>query len=390
MTPLEPRPSPRSLRAPKLDPAVKSAATRLGGSVTSHDELYMRRALELARSAPFTSPNPRVGAVLVRDGDVISEGTHLGAGSSHAEAVALEGVDAAGATLYVNLEPCNHHGRMPPCAPAVADAGVTRVVVAIADPDDRVSGSGLQLLRDRGVEVVTGVLAQQAEWLNAPFLHHRRSGRAYVSLKLALTLDGHLAAPDGSSRWITGSETRRWVHRRRLEADAVLVGSGTVLVDDPSLTVREVPASRQPVVMVVDARGRVRSTARIFERGDVVMVTTMSCPHERQLEWKEAGAEVMVLPPLGDHVDLDALVIETGRRGMLEIFCEGGGALATTLIRQRLIDRLELHLGAKMTGEGGPAIGNLGVRTMADAVGFQLVDSAALDDDVVAVYRARA
>jgi diaminohydroxyphosphoribosylaminopyrimidine deaminase/5-amino-6-(5-phosphoribosylamino)uracil reductase len=263
-------------------------------------------------------------------------------------------------------------------------------VAAIADPDHRVSGSGFAHLRERGIEVVTGVLAEQAGWLNASFLHHRETGRAYVSLKLALTLDGRMAASDGSSRWITGAETRRWVHRRRLEADAILVGSGTVLADDTSLTVRELPAPRQPVAIVVDSRGRVAPPARIFERGDVVMATTMSCPHERQLEWKEAGAEVMVLPSLAERVDLDALVIEVGRRGMLEIFCEGGGVLATELIRRQLIDRLELHLGAKMTGEGGPAIGDLGVGTMDDALGFDLVESAVLGDDVVAVYKAGA
>jgi len=354
--------------------------------VTSHDQLYMARALELARSAPFTSPNPRVGAVLVRDGVVISEGAHMGAGSEHAEAVALGGVDATGATLYVNLEPCNHHGRMPPCAPAVAAAGVSRVVGAIADPDERVSGSGFDLLRQRGVQVDVGVLEDEAGWLNAPFLHQRRTGRSYLGLKLAMTLDGRLAAADGSSRWVTGEDTRRRVHRRRSEADALLVGSGTVIADDPSLSARYIDGARQPIVFVADARGRVPSTARLFQRDQVVMVTTVSSPHEQQLGWKEAGAEVLVLPAAPGGVDLDALIVEAGRRGLLEIFCEGGAALATSLLAQGLVDRLEVHLGAKMVGYGGPSIGDLGVTTMDDALGFELKESHGSAGDLIAIY----
>ena len=210
----------------------------------------MHRALALARSAPFTSPNPRVGAVIVKEGSIIGEGAHQGVGTAHAETAALEGAgDVRGATVYVTLEPCNHHGHTPPCAPALADAGVARVVVALEDPDDRVSGAGLELLRSAGVEVSTGLLEHQARLLNAPYLHHRTTGRAYLTLKLALTLDGRMAAPDGTSRWITGDDARDYVHRRRLEADAVMVGSGTVATDDPALTVRAVPAGRQPAAV---------------------------------------------------------------------------------------------------------------------------------------------
>ena len=205
------------------------------------DETFMARAIELARSAPFTSPNPRVGAVVVRGDSILSEGAHRGAGSAHAEAVALEGVDASGATLYVNLEPCSHTGRTPPCAPMVVAAQVARVVVANEDPDARVSGAGLELLRGAGIEVLTGVLAAEGEWLNAPFFHHHRTGRAYLTLKLALSLDGRLAAPDRSSRWITGDRARTRTHARRLEADVVMVGrcvwrnraTGKIVETDP-------------------------------------------------------------------------------------------------------------------------------------------------------------
>lgn len=356
--------------------------------MTDRDERFMTRAIELARSAPYTSPNPRVGAVLVRDGAIVAEGVHMGAGTSHAEAVALETADARGATLYVNLEPCVHRGRTPPCAPAVADAGVGRVVAAVADPDPRVAGRGLALLRDRGVEVTSGVLEQDAERLNAPYLHQRRTGRAFLTLKLAFSLDGRLGAPDRTSRWITGSLAREHVHRRRLAADAVMVGSATVALDDPSLTVRAIEADRQPAVVVVDGSGRTSPEASVF-RGhpEVIVATHPSVPHESQMRWKEAGAEVLVLPatrPVG--VDLDALLAYLGRRGMLEVYCEGGASLSTRLLSLGLVDRLELHHGATILGEGGPVIGDMGVRSMTDACRWALADCEVFGDDVVATY----
>lgn len=352
---------------------------------------FMHRALELALSAPFTSPNPRVGAVIVRDGKVIGEGAHFGVGTPHAEAVALETAgDATGATVFVTLEPCNHTGNTPPCAPALVEAGVERVVVALVDPDERVSGSGIGLLQDAGIAVETGLLEERARSINAPYLHHRRTGRAFLTLKLALTLDGRMAAPDGTSRWITGTEARTQVHRRRLEADAVMVGSGTVAQDDPSLTVRAVPAARQPAVVVVDGSGTVfPDGASLFTTRDQVIVATHpSAPHERQLAWKEAGAEVLVLPAreLEQGVDLDALLNELGRRGMVELYCEGGARLATTLLALDLVDRLEVHYGAAVIGEGGPSIGDLGARSMSDASRWRLVSNAVYGDDVVTTY----
>ncbi|MGH2807694.1 MAG: bifunctional diaminohydroxyphosphoribosylaminopyrimidine deaminase/5-amino-6-(5-phosphoribosylamino)uracil reductase RibD, partial [Actinomycetota bacterium] len=204
------------------------------------DRFFMARAIELARIPLHTSPNPRVGAVVVRDGEVIGEGYHFGAGRPHAETEALRGVDdARGATVYVNLEPCMHRAETPPCAPALVEAGVARVVAALEDPDERVRGRGFEYLREHGVEVTGGVMAAEARALNAAFIHQRTTGRPLVTLKLALTIDGRLAASDGTSRWVTGPEARAVVHRRRAETDAILVGSGTVLADDPSLTARD-------------------------------------------------------------------------------------------------------------------------------------------------------
>lgn len=355
----------------------------------SSEQRFMERALELALSAPFTSPNPRVGAVIVKDGRIVGEGAHLGAGTPHAEALALDAAgDARGATLYVTLEPCAHEGRTPPCAPALVEAGVARVVVALPDPDPRVSGSGLELLQAAGIEVDAGLLEERAKRVNAAYLHQRRTGRAFLTLKLALTLDGRIAAADRTSRWITGEAARAYVHRRRLEADAVIVGSGTIAHDDPSLTTRAPEAPRQPAAVVVDSNGGVSADAALFSADrDVIVATIASVPHERQLVWKEAGAEVLVLPPTtGDRVDLRALLAELGRKGMLEVYCEGGAGLATALLAADLVERLELHHGAVMVGEGGPAIGDLGIGSMRDASRWTLVGCDIFGGDVVTTY----
>ena len=326
------------------------------------DETFMRRAIELARRAVFPSPNPRVGAVLVRDGVVIGEGFHEGAGHPHAEAVALQAaLDARGATAYVNLEPCVHHGLTPPCAPALAEAGIERVVVGTRDPDERVAGRGVDYLAARGIAVELGVLEDEAWSLNAPYLHHRLAGRPWISLKLALSLDGRLAAPDRSARWITGPRSRKRVHARRAGVDAVMVGAGTVVTDDPRLTVRDAPAPRQPVKVVLDSRGQVGADAAVFEQGETIVVTSDRVSHEAATAWKEAGAEVAVLASSPEGIDLFDLATFLGARRFLEVYCEGGARLATSLLKADLVNRLELHYGSALIGSGGPGIGDLGV-----------------------------
>lgn len=350
------------------------------------DERFMARALELARAAAFTSPNPRVGAVIVRDGEVLAEGTHMGAGRPHAEAVAIGSTDIRGSTCYVTLEPCMHHGRTPPCAPALAGAGVESVVVAIEDPDPRVAGRGIEYLRSHGVDVVTGVLADEARALNVAYLHHRRTGRPLLTVKLALSLDGKIAARDRSSFWITGPQSRRFVHERRHEVDAVLVGAGTVVADDPWLTVRDVPASRQPTRIVVDSSGRVPAAAHVFAPGaEVIVATTVRAPEEQILAWKDAGAEVVVLGGAGGRVDLDGVIRMMGERGCLEVMCEGGAELATALVKGNLADRLELFSGAVVIGEG-VGLGDIGVSTLSEAPRFELVSTGRLGSDVRSLY----
>jgi diaminohydroxyphosphoribosylaminopyrimidine deaminase / 5-amino-6-(5-phosphoribosylamino)uracil reductase len=354
-------------------------------------ERFMRRALELASSVPKTSPNPRVGAVVVRTGEIVGEGSHRGAGAAHAEVVALgqAGDAARGATLYVSLEPCVHHGRTPPCIPMIVGSGIRFVVAAIEDPDQRVSGRGFESLRERGIEVVTGVLADEARAINRPYLHHRATGRPLITLKLALTLDGRLSAPDGSSRWITGAEARAFVHRRRAEIDAVMTGAGTVLHDDPELTARIDGVERQPARVIVDGRGRVSADARVFADGEVVVATTSVSPHEVQLAWKEAGAEVLVLPEKAGNVDLDELLRALGERGWLEVYCEGGAELATSIIRDKLVDRIEIIHGSVIVGAGGAAIAELGVASMSEAHGFVLAHVESFGDDVLTIYEPR-
>ena len=351
------------------------------------DERFMRRALELAGSVPNTSPNPKVGAVVVRDGRVLGEGVHEGWGTAHAEAVALDGIDAAGATLYTNLEPCNHTGKTPPCAPLLIQRGIVRVVAAVEDPDPRSRGSGFTQLRAHGVDVTTGLLAEEAIRLNAPYLHHRRTGRPFITLKLALTLDGRMAAPDGSARWITSETTRTMVHAARLRADAIVVGAGSVVHDDPQLTVRHIPAARQPRRVFVDATGRISADAAIFgSGGQTIAAVTDRVPHEVRTAWKEAGAEVMVLPASARGVDLGALLDELGRAGCLDVLCEGGAGLASSLLGEDLVDRIEIHYGPRIVGRGGPDLGDVGVRSLRDARAWNLIELQRSDGDIAATF----
>jgi diaminohydroxyphosphoribosylaminopyrimidine deaminase / 5-amino-6-(5-phosphoribosylamino)uracil reductase len=347
----------------------------------------MREAIALARSVRTASPNPRVGAVIVRDGNVIGRGAHRGAGTPHAEVVALAGIDAAGATLYVTLEPCNFFGRTPPCAPAVIAAGIRRAVVAMEDPDRRVQGRGSDALRAAGLEVVTGVLEDAARRINTAFIHHRSTGLPLVVLKLALTLDGRMAASDGSSRWITSPRTRVLVHEERARSDAILVGAGTVVIDDPTLLVRDGDLLRQPARVVLDARGRVPGSAAIFgspgAAAPVIVATTDASSHEVRTSWKEAGAEVLVLDGCAEGVDLDHLLRELGGRDLLQVYCEGGARVATSFLKHDLVDQLQLHYGPMMTGSGGPSIGDLGVASMPDALSWVVTDSTRVGDDLL-------
>jgi diaminohydroxyphosphoribosylaminopyrimidine deaminase / 5-amino-6-(5-phosphoribosylamino)uracil reductase len=353
------------------------------------DEAWMARAVALAEGGRgATSPNPMVGAVLVRDQRVVGEGFHQAAGRAHAEAVALAAAGAAaeGATCYVTLEPCAHHGRTPPCADALVAAGVARVVAAMADPDPRVDGAGLARLRAAGVAVTVGVGAGPAAEQNAAYLTHRRLGRPRITLKAAASLDGKVAAPDGTSQWITGPAARADGHRLRAEADAVAVGAGTALADDPRLTVR-LPghAARQPLRVLVDAAGRVRASGHLFDgEAETLVATTPAAPAAAVDAWKAAGAEVLICKEAPAGVDLDDLGGALGERGVLELLVEGGPRLQASLWAAGLADRLVWYLAPlAIGGDGAPGLlGGPGAATLAEARRLRLASVDRLGDDL--------
>jgi diaminohydroxyphosphoribosylaminopyrimidine deaminase / 5-amino-6-(5-phosphoribosylamino)uracil reductase len=360
-------------------------------------ETWMRHALDLAeRGRGTTSPNPMVGAVLVRDGRVVGEGFHRAPGEPHAEALALEQAAglAAGAACYVTLEPCAHHGRTPPCAAALIAAGVTRVVAAIEDPDPNVRGQGFAQLRAAGVRVEVGVGAAAAEAQNAAFLLHRRHGRPRVTLKAAASLDGKVAAADGSSQWITGEAARADAHRLRSEADAVAVGAGTAVADDPRLTVR-LPgwSGRQPLRVLIDASGRAGARGHLFDGAAATLVATTAAARPGALQaWAAAGAELLVCPEspaaTGEAgVDLAWLAKALGERGVLELLVEGGPRLHASFWEARLADRLVWYLAPLVIGgDGAPGLlPAAGARTLTAArpVRIETVDRLGSDLRIV-------
>jgi diaminohydroxyphosphoribosylaminopyrimidine deaminase / 5-amino-6-(5-phosphoribosylamino)uracil reductase len=360
-------------------------------SALTGDEAFMRLALELAeRGRGTTRPNPLVGCAVVRDGEIVGEGWHERAGGPHAEIRALgaAGAAAAGATVYVTLEPCAHTGRTGPCADALVAAGVDRVVYGARDPDPVASGGG-EALTGAGVDVRGGVLADEVRTQNEVFFHVHRTGRAHVTLKLAQTLDGRVAAADGSSRWITGGQAREAVHRIRADVDAVAVGSGTVLVDDPQLTVRNADAPLgQPRPVVFDRRGRTPLTARIVRDG-ALAVTTETSSTAWQGELERLGVEVVVVRDDPDGgVDLHEALAELTARGVHALLVEGGPTLAGSLVRRRLVDRLVLHLAPKVLGgDAVPAIAGPGVRTISEAWRWQILELRRLGDDTEIIAR---
>jgi diaminohydroxyphosphoribosylaminopyrimidine deaminase / 5-amino-6-(5-phosphoribosylamino)uracil reductase len=346
----------------------------------------MRRALELAaRGWGRVSPNPLVGCVLVRDGRVVAEGWHGGPGTEHAEAMALRlaGDRAAGATAFVTLEPCDHHGRTPPCARALIGAGVEGVIAATGDPNPVVDGSGFRALRDAGLTVEAGLLADEAIRQNVAFRTHVRTGRPYVVLKMASTLDGKAAARDGSSRWITGEEARADVQRLRAWSDAVVVGSGTVLADDPRLTVRD-PAfasARPPIRVLVDASGRVPGDRRPFDAAAPTLVaTTEAAPTSRRQEWVDSGADVATLDrDATGGVSLPALVELLGKRDVQGVLLEGGPTVAWSAIRDDTVDQVVVYVAPML-------VGGHGARSWLAGSGFAPIGRAA-PVDIVSIDR---
>lgn len=355
----------------------------------------MARAIEeAARARGRTSPNPMVGAVLVRDDAIIATGFHPGAGEAHAEVRALEAaeVDPAGSTLYVNLEPCCHHGRTPPCTEAIIEAGIERVVVAMEDPDPRVSGEGIRRLREAGVQVEVGVMRDEAEELNRAHLTMMNRGRPYVMIKYAMTADGKIATRTGESKWITGESARRRVHEFRNEFDAILVGTGTLKADDPRLTCR-IDGGRDPLRAALDADLSAPTTSRLYDvdRSDAptVVYTARDAPDARRNELSERGIEVVVVErDQAGNLSIAEVLEDLKNRDVLSLMVEGGGGLAASLVEERYLDRIHAFIAPKIAGgrEATTPVEGRGVASMADAQPLEPVEIDRFDDDCMLTF----
>jgi diaminohydroxyphosphoribosylaminopyrimidine deaminase/5-amino-6-(5-phosphoribosylamino)uracil reductase len=356
------------------------------------DQIWMRRALDLAaRARGRTSPNPMVGAVLVKDDQLVGEGFHAYAGSDHAEVAALReaGPAAAGATLYVGLEPCCHFGRTPPCAEQIVAAGVRHVVAACEDPNPAVSGKGIAALRAAGLAVEVGVLAREAARLNEAFFTHVRTGRPFVTLKVAASLDGKIATRTGESRWITGESARRRVHQLRNETDAVLVGIGTVLRDDPLLTTRlGIADQRDPARVIVDNLARLPLRAKVVNRASTaptLVAVSQMAPRTKLEALEREGVQVMVVENSPRRVSLERLMEALGKRGILSVMIEGGAEINASALRERIVDKVQVFLAPILIGGSSTptAVGGDGIETLSQALRLRDVRIERFDGDIL-------
>lgn len=353
----------------------------------AEDHVWMARALELARGALYlTAPNPRVGCLIVRDGVVLGSGATQPAGQAHAEVMALldaerQGHNVAGATIYVTLEPCSHHGRTPPCSEALVKARPARVVVAMPDPNPAVSGRGIAGLRAAGIDVVSGVLAEQALELNPGFVARMVRQTPWVWLKLAASMDGYIALPDGESKWITGAAARGDGHHWRARSCVVLTGLGTVLADDPLLNVRGVDTPRQPVRALVDTRFEVPESARFLDGGPVWIFTCRDDPAKAQ-RLARKNVEVILLPIVHGRVDLAALLRWMATRDINEVHVEAGSRLSGAFLDAGHVDEVLLYMAPTLLGNGIPMAQISALTSLAHAQRFQFTDITAVGSDV--------
>lgn len=334
------------------------------------DEKYMDMALTLAlRGTGAVSPNPLVGCVLVRNGAVIGSGWHMRCGEAHAEVYAVRdaGGDAAGATAYVNLEPCSHFGRTPPCADLLIEKGVVRVVVGLQDPNPKVNGKGIEKLLAAGIEVETGVLEDRCRFINRGFIMKEKHGRPWVQLKVASSLDGKVALGDGSSKWITGAESRRKVHGMRARHDALITGVGTVLADDPEMTVRDAPG-RTPLRVVLDPDLSIPEDARILDlsNGETMIITAHSAPLDKVEGLRRRGVEVVLLPTSG-QVEIMAVLALLGAKGVNYLMVEAGPRVVGSFLGSGLVDGLSLFVAPKIMGNGRCWTDGVSIGSMAEA-----------------------
>ncbi|WP_278279239.1 bifunctional diaminohydroxyphosphoribosylaminopyrimidine deaminase/5-amino-6-(5-phosphoribosylamino)uracil reductase RibD [Syntrophomonas palmitatica] len=347
------------------------------GIITEEDSRYMQRALELAAMAMGrTSPNPVVGAVIVKDGIIVGEGYHRQAGTPHAEIHALReaGEAARGSDVYVSLEPCSHYGRTPPCADALVKAGIKRAVIATVDPNPRVMGRGIKILQKAGIEVKTGILQNEAQKLNEFFFKYIRTGRPFVTVKTAMTLDGKIAASSGDSRWVSGEDSRRHVHELRNIYDAIMLGIGSVLKDDPQLNTRlDTDDTRDPLRVIIDRCLQIPLNSKIIQSSQsqaTIIFCGTGASTAKAEEIRQAGAEVICLETNTDMIPLDKVLDELGHRGILSLLVEGGAQINANLIENKLADKYLAFVAPKIAGgnKAPSPVGGRGVEFMNDAV----------------------
>jgi len=363
----------------------------------TNDERFMKKALELAeKGRGFTSPNPMVGAVIVKDGKIIGEGFHEIYGGKHAEVNAIESClldsdktknrrpkiqNPKGATLYVTLEPCSHHGKTPPCTDAIIKAGIKRVVIAIADPH-KASGDGLNTLDKAGVDVRLGVLKEQAEKQNEAFLKHACTGLPFVTLKAASTLDGKIATITGDSKWISCEDSRERVHKLRGQKDAIIVGVGTVLKDDPLLTSRE--HGKNPIRVILDSKLRIPLDAKVLDKeAETIIATSAEAPEDRIKELLERGAEILKINKT-DHAEfLAELIKELGKRDITSVLIEGGAQVNGAALTAGIVDKIILFVSPKIIGEGLPVFKGFAIQRLRDAIKLDSLKPEQVGGDVV-------
>lgn len=335
-------------------------------------------------------PNPSVGCVIVKDGRIVGRGRTADGGRPHAETEALSqaGQNAAGATVYVTLEPCAHHGQTPPCVEALLEAGVGRVVIATTDPDPRVNGKGVARLQKAGVDVEVGVMQPQAATDLAGFLKRNHLGRPWLTLKLATTIDGRIATCTGDSQWITGPQARARVHRMRATHDAVMVGAGTARVDDPTLNVRGFGAVPQPVRVVISSNLDLPMDGKLIETAASQPLWLCHGSDAVQGPWQKSGARLFKCKTQDSQVDLKDALAQLGQAGLTRVLCEGGGGIAAALLRAGLVDELVVFGGGRLIGADGLAcVANMGVAALSDGPAFDLLDVEQIGPDVMHRWR---
>jgi diaminohydroxyphosphoribosylaminopyrimidine deaminase/5-amino-6-(5-phosphoribosylamino)uracil reductase len=334
------------------------------------DEKYMALALKLAEKGKGrTSPNPLVGAVIVQRGRIVGKGYHKRAGEPHAEINALRdaGSKVKGSTLYLNLEPCSHYGRTPPCTESIIKSGIKKVVVALKDPNPLVKGKGIKKLCSAGIEVKLGILRKQALRLNEAYIKYVTTGKPFIILKTAASLDGKIATSQGNSKWITGESTRKYTHRLRREMAGILVGIGTVLADDPSLTVSSKVNQREPVKIIVDTKLRTPLKAKVLNRPTII-ATTKSASPKRISALGKKGAKVLIIEEKEGKVNLRKLMKELGRLGITNLMVEGGAEINTSFLKENLVDKVLFFLAPKIIGGRKSSVGELGISKIRDVL----------------------